>query len=190
VHDSVRFSTQAPMQVSVLGAGYLGATHAACLAGLGLRVHAVDVDGDRVAVLSRGRAPFHEPGLDRLLAEGVSSGRLSFGTDLEHAAATADVHFLCVGTPPAADGHLDLTALEDLVDDLGPRLQRPCLVVGKSTVPVGTAGRLRDRLRALAPAGSGVDVAWNPEFLREGHAVADSLRPERLVLGVDGRSAE
>jgi len=181
---------QAPGQISVLGAGYLGATHAACLASLGLRVHAVDVDPDRVALLRRGRAPFHEPGLDALLAEGVSTGRLTFGTDLQDAAAAADVHFLCVGTPPSAAGHLDLTALWRLVDDLGGRLERPCLVVGKSTVPVGTAARVRDRLREQAPAGRAVEVAWNPEFLREGHGVADSLRPERLVLGVESSRAD
>jgi UDPglucose 6-dehydrogenase len=181
---------QASGQVSVLGAGYLGATHAACLASLGLRVHAVDVDADRVAMLASGRAPFHEPGLEALLADGVSTGRLTFGTDLEVAAEAADVHFVCVGTPPSADGHLDLSALWHLVDDLGRRLHHPCLVVGKSTVPVGTAARVRDRLRAVAPAGRDVAVAWNPEFLREGHGVADSLRPERLVLGVESREAD
>jgi UDPglucose 6-dehydrogenase len=179
------------MLVSVLGTGYLGATHAACLSACGLRVHGVDVDPGRIAVLSEGRAPFHERGLDALLAEGVSSGRLTFGTDLADV-ADADVHFICVGTPESSDvsAGADLSYLWAVADGLAPMLRHPCLVVGKSTVPVGTAARLRDRLQSRAPAGSAVEVAWNPEFLREGHAVADSLRPDRLVLGVESDAAD
>ena len=173
------------MRISVLGTGYLGATHAACLAACGHDVVGVDTDPERTAVLAAGRAPFHEPGLDELLADGVASGRLRFTTDLSEA-VDAEVHFLCVGTPQRPGSHAaDLTALETVVEQLGPRLDRPALVVGKSTVPVGTAGRLGVRLRALAPAGDAVGLAWNPEFLREGHAVDDSLRPDRLVLGVE-----
>ena len=179
------------MLVSVLGTGYLGATHAAALAACGHQVHGVDVDPARIAMLSDGRAPFHEPGLDALLVEGVAGGRLTFGTDLADA-AEADVHFICVGTPQCADDSAgaDLSFLWAVADALAPLLQRACLVVGKSTVPVGTAARLLERLQAHAPAGIGVQVAWNPEFLREGHAVADSLRPDRLVLGVEGDAAD
>lgn len=177
------------MLISVLGTGYLGATHAACLSSLGHSVVGVDTDPDRLARLRRGKAPFHEPGLDPLLDEGVCSGRLRFSDSLTDAAG-ADVHFICVGTPQQAGGNAtDLGALWTVVDGLAPLLERPCLVVGKSTVPVGTAARVRDRLQAAAPAGRDVRLAWNPEFLREGRAVEDSLRPDRLVLGVEDDTA-
>jgi UDPglucose 6-dehydrogenase len=172
------------MLISVIGTGYLGATHAACLSSCGHDVIGVDTDPHRAGELSRGRAPFHEPDLDDLLREGVDSGRLRFSTDITDA-ADADVHFLCVGTPQRPGSHAaDLSALESAVDALAPHLHRACLVVGKSTVPVGTADGLLDRLRRTAPAGRDVALAWNPEFLREGHAVADSLHPDRLVFGV------
>ena len=173
------------MRISVLGTGYLGSTHAACLAACGHTVVGVDSDPARVRMLRRGEAPFHEEGLDALLAEGVASGRLTFTDDVAEA-ADADLHFLCVGTPQVeGSGRADLTALWTVVESLAPLLERDCLVVGKSTVPVGTAAELRDRLRESAPAGDGVSVAWNPEFLREGCAVRDSLEPDRLVLGVE-----
>jgi UDPglucose 6-dehydrogenase len=173
------------MQISVLGTGYLGATHAAALAACGHSVVGVDTDPVRVGLLRNGRTPFHEPGLDRLLRDGVSSGRLRFTGELDEAVG-ARVHFLCVGTPQVADGDgADLSMLHSVVDDLAPRLTAGCLVVGKSTVPVGTAARLRDRLHDLAPVGAAVSLAWNPEFLREGRAVRDSLEPDRLVFGVE-----
>jgi UDPglucose 6-dehydrogenase len=173
------------MRVSVLGTGYLGATHAACLAAWGHDVIGVDPDHERITTLRSGRAPFREPALDGLLAEGVSSGRLRFETALE-AAREADVHFICVGTPQRADHPgADLSALWRLVQDLAPLLDGPCVVAGKSTVPVGTASEVAHHLRRHAPAGLDVEVAWNPEFLREGHAVEDSLHPDRLVLGVE-----
>ena len=165
------------MLISVLGTGYLGATHAACLASSGHEVVGVDRDPGRLEVLRSGRAPFHEAGLDELVAEGVAAGRLRFTDDLADV-ADAEVHFLCVGTPQAGDGDgADLSALWSVADALAPHLDEHALVVGKSTVPVGTAARLRDRL--------GARVAWNPEFLREGRAVRDTLRPDRLVLGVE-----
>jgi UDPglucose 6-dehydrogenase len=178
------------VHISVLGTGYLGATHAACLASCGHEVTGVDSDLQKVARLSSGRAPFHEPELDALLARGIGSSRLRFTTRIEDA-APADVHFLCVGTPQRAGSHAaDLTALWKVVSSLGPLLTRPCLVVGKSTVPVGTAALVGDELRRLSPAADGVEVAWNPEFLREGHAVHDSLWPDRLVFGVESGSAD
>jgi len=171
--------------ISVLGTGYLGATHAACLAACGHTVVGVDTDAERVALLRRGRAPFHEPGLDDLLDDGARSGRLHFSDDIDEAVG-ARVHFLCVGTPQALDGDAaDLSALHSVLEALATRLTEPCLVVGKSTVPVGTAAVLREQLHALAPAGEGVSLAWNPEFLREGRAVHDSLEPDRLVFGVE-----
>ena len=178
------------MRISVLGTGYLGATHAACLAACGHHVIGVDTNAERVRSLSAAVVPFHEPGLEHLLVEGVRSGRLRFAGDYA-AAADAEVHFLCVGTPQRAGSYAaDLSALKSAVESLAPLLERPCLVVGKSTVPVGTAASVRDRLRSLAPAGDGVEVAWNPEFLREGHAVEDSLQPDRLVFGVESDGAD
>ena len=178
-------------RLTVIGAGYLGAVHAACLAEVGFEVLGTDIDPTRVLTLNQGCAPFREPGLDRLLRCGLRSGRLRFTTSLPEAARFGDVHFLCVGTPQR-DGHpgADLSQLYACVDALAPLLQRPCLIAGKSTTPVGTAAALADRLAALAPAGSRAELAWNPEFLREGHAVADTLRPERIVAGVRSVRAE
>ena len=173
------------MMISVVGTGYLGATHAACLAACGHEVVGIDTATDRVERLSSGSAPFHEPGLDELLSQGVSSGRLRFSTD-PAAAEGATVHFLCVGTPQRPGSHAaDLSALDSAVTSLVPHLVDDALVVGKSTVPVGTAGPLGERIRREAPAGDRVGMAWNPEFLREGHAVEDSLRPDRLVFGLE-----
>lgn len=175
----------AAVRISVIGTGYLGATHAVALASWGHEVIGVDADPARADALDHGRAPFHEPGFPALLDQGVRRGTLAFTTDVRRAAG-ADVHFLCVGTPQQAGSHAaDLSALDSALESLAPLLDRPTLVVGKSTVPVGTATRLRDRLHDLAPAGAGVRLAWNPEFLREGHAVQDSLAPDRLVFGVE-----
>ncbi len=178
------------MRISVLGTGYLGATHAACLAACGHDVVGVDTDGARIDRLRSGQAPFHEPGLQQLLVQGVAAERLTFTTDYD-LVSDADVHFVCVGTPQRCGSYAaDLSALWSAVDSLAPRLSRPCLVVGKSTVPVGTAALVRNRLRASAPVGEGVQLAWNPEFLREGHAIEDSLRPDRLVFGVESDEAD
>ncbi len=171
------------VRLSVIGAGYLGATHAACMAELGYEVVAVEVVPSRLEALREGRVPFHEPGLDELLRRHVSDGRLRFTDKHAEAAAFADVHFLCVGTPQVAGGlAADLGQLWSAADALGPHLRPGAVVVGKSTVPVGTAEALAARL--AASAGRLVGLGWNPEFLREGHAVDDTLRPDRLVFGV------
>ncbi len=178
-------------RLTVLGTGYLGATHAACLADLGFDVLAMDVDADKIAELSAGRLPIFEPGLPELLQRSLASGRLRFTTSYADVAEFGDVHFLCVGTPQRPDSNAaDVSHLDAVVDGLAPLLTRPALVVGKSTVPVGTAARLASRLADLAPAGSDVELAWNPEFLREGHAITDTLRPNRLVFGVRSARAE
>jgi UDPglucose 6-dehydrogenase len=175
----------AQRRITVLGTGYLGTTHAACLAELGFEVLGVDVNPVRIDSLSRGQLPFHEPHLEPLLQAGLKSGRLSFSTSYADAAAFGDVHFICVGTPQQAGSNAaDLSQVYGCVDELAPLLDRPCLVVGKSTVPVGTAEGLAGRLARLAPAGEDVELAWNPEFLREGHAVQDTVRPDRVVAGV------
>ena len=175
------------LKLSVVGTGYLGATHAACMSSLGFAVVGVDTDAQKIAQLSRGELPFYEPGLDTLLASEIKTGRLSFTTDFS-AVADADVHFICVGTPQSKDGlAADLTYVKASVAAIAPYLKSGSLVVGKSTVPVGTAQMLRDQLAISAP---NADLAWNPEFLREGFAVEDTLTPNRLVVGVVNDRAE
>lgn len=165
--------------MSVVGTGYLGATHAACMAELGHDVTGIDTDPAKVAALSSGRVPFWEPGLDEVLQRGLASGRLRFSTDPADA-AHAQVHFVCVGTPQRADSPAaDLSQVHGAINALLPVLSEGALLVGKSTVPVGTAAGIADQ---VAPTGA--RVAWNPEFLREGHAVEDTLRPDRLVFGI------
>jgi UDPglucose 6-dehydrogenase len=179
------------LRLTVLGTGYLGATHAVCMALLGHEVLGVDVDRSKIETLSRGEVPFFEPGLEESLRKALSTGRLRFSVDFEEAAAFGDVHFVCVGTPQRAGSYAaDLRHVEACVDSLAPHLYGPCLVVGKSTVPVGTADRLADRLSSTAPAGSDVHLAWNPEFLREGYAVEDTLHPDRLVFGISDPADE
>ena len=175
------------LTLSVIGCGYLGATHAACMSSLGFNVIGVDTNPEKVEMLSRGELPFYEPGLDTLLAQEIKAGRLSFTTDFS-AVAGADVHFVCVGTPQSKDGlAADLTYVKSAVAEIAPFLKDGALVVGKSTVPVGTAQTLREQLIKTAPQ---ADLAWNPEFLREGFAVEDTLTPNRLVVGVANDRAE
>ena len=175
------------LKLSVVGCGYLGATHAACMSSLGFEVIGVDTDPEKIALLSKGELPCYEPGLDSLLASEITTGRLSFTTDFS-AVADADVHFICVGTPQSKDGlAADLTYVKSAVAAIAPHLKKGSLVVGKSTVPVGTAQGLRDQLAQSAPQS---DLAWNPEFLREGFAVEDTLTPNRLVVGVANDRAE
>jgi UDPglucose 6-dehydrogenase len=169
------------VRISVIGCGYLGAVHAACMAEIGHDVVGIDVDERKVASLAAGRAPFFEPGLPALLEKTVGSGRLSFTTDIA-AAQDATVHFVGVGTPQKRGEYAaDLTYVDAAVTSLLPHLAPGDLVVGKSTVPVGTARRLADLVAAAQPEAT---LVWNPEFLREGHAVDDTLHPDRLVYGL------
>jgi UDPglucose 6-dehydrogenase len=169
----------------VFGTGYLGATHAAGMAALGHEVIGVDVDPSKIAKLSSGEIPFYEPGLRKVLRDNIDAGRLHFTTDYEEAAEFADVHFLGVGTPQKKGEYsADLRHVYSVIDTLVPRLRRSAVIVGKSTVPVGTAAELSQRARGLTPNGIDVEIAWNPEFLREGFAVHDTLHPDRIVLGV------
>ncbi len=173
------------MRITVIGTGYLGAVHAACMAEIGHEVLGVDTDSRKIGALREGRAPFFEPGLEEILLRAVDSGKLRFSTSLREAAEFGDAHFICVGTPQLPGGTgADLSHIEAVVDGLAPYLTRDCLVIGKSTVPVGTAVRLAERIDSLAPAGSAAALAWNPEFLREGFAVQDTLRPDRIVVGI------
>ncbi|HSY14604.1 MAG TPA: UDP-glucose/GDP-mannose dehydrogenase family protein [Jatrophihabitantaceae bacterium] len=167
------------MKLTVIGTGYLGATHAAAMAELGHDVLGIDVDQHKVDVLNAGRVPFYEPGLPELVERNIAAGRLRFTTDYEQVGAFGDVHFICVGTPQKKGEYAaDLSYVDGAVESLLPVLRPGALVVGKSTVPSGTAVRLAG---LLAPAGA--DLVWNPEFLREGFAVEDTLRPDRIVMG-------
>jgi UDPglucose 6-dehydrogenase len=179
------------LRLTVLGAGYLGVTHAACMAAAGFEVLCADVDAGKVARLRAGEVPIFEPGLGELLRAGLASGRLGFTSSYREVAGFGDVHFVCVGTPQVRDGHgADLSQLDACIGALAPGLVRPCLVVGKSTVPAGTAAVVAERVARLAPAGGAAEVCWNPEFLREGHGIADTLRPDRIVVGVASARAE
>ncbi|OBJ20882.1 UDP-glucose dehydrogenase family protein [Mycobacterium colombiense] len=173
------------MRCTVFGTGYLGATHAVGMAELGHDVLGVDIDPGKVAKLAGGDIPFYEPGLRKLLKENLAAGRLRFTTDYDMAADFADVHFLGVGTPQKKGEYgADLRHVYAVIDALVPRLTTSAVLVGKSTVPVGTAAELNQRAAGLAPSGVDIEIAWNPEFLREGYAVQDTLHPDRIVLGV------
>ncbi len=184
------------LKLTVIGTGYLGATHAAAMAELGFEVLGLDVDPAKIEALSAGRVPMYEPGLDELLARHVAgidgaTGRLRFTTSWQEVAEFGDVHFVCVNTPQKHGEYAcDMSYVDAAVESLAPRLTRPALVVGKSTVPVGSAARLADRIAELAPAGDAAELAWNPEFLREGFAVEDTLHPDRIVVGVRSERAE
>ena len=167
------------MRISVIGCGYLGAVHAASMASLGHDVVGIDVDPGKIARLAAGTAPFYEPGLPELLTEVAGTGRLTFSTDMADAAG-ATIHFLCVGTPQKhGEFRADLSYVESAFEDLKPHLAEGDVIAGKSTVPVGTAEDLAARL-----TGTGATLVWNPEFLREGFAVKDTLHPDRLVYGL------
>lgn len=177
------------MRMTVIGTGYLGATHAACMAELGHEVLGVDVDEAKITALSAGKVPFFEPGLPEVLKRNITAGRLSFTTDYEQAAEFANVHFLGVGTPQKHGSYAaDLTYVRAVITELIPKLRGKHVIFGKSTVPVGTAAELQELADSLA-VDAEVEIAWNPEFLREGYAVKDTITPDRIVLGVrDGES--
>jgi len=177
-------------KVTVIGCGYLGLTHAVCMADLGHQVLGIDVDEQKIAMAAMGEPPFFEPGLEPLLRKNLDSGRLRFTTSFAEVGEFGDVHFLCVGTPEGESGQADLSFVYGAAEALAPHLASECLIVGKSTVPAGTARQVMSRVRATAPAGDMVELAWNPEFLREGFAVQDSLTPDRIVFGVTSNRAE
>lgn len=169
------------MKISVIGCGYLGAVHAAGMASLGHEVVGLDVDTDKIARLQADKVPFHEPGFDSLLTEQLASGRLEFTTDPSKV-AEAEVHFIGVGTPQQKNSKAaDLSYVHAATDSLIPYLREGTVVVGKSTVPVGTARALRSQIQEAQPS---AELIWNPEFLREGFAIKDTLTPDRIVYGV------
>ncbi|MET9498558.1 UDP-glucose/GDP-mannose dehydrogenase family protein [Streptomyces sp. NPDC006552] len=178
------------LKITVIGTGYLGATHAAAMAELGFEVVGLDVVPEKIEMLTRGEVPMYEPGLEELLRRHVagiegSTGRLRFTMDFAEAAGFGDVHFVCVNTPQKHGEYAcDMSYVDSAFASLAPHVRPGALVVGKSTVPVGSA----QRLAALLP--EGVELAWNPEFLREGFAVNDTLHPDRIVIGVGSERAE
>ncbi|MFI1679324.1 UDP-glucose dehydrogenase family protein [Streptomyces sp. NPDC020607] len=183
-------------KITVIGTGYLGATHAAAMAELGFEVLGLDVVPEKIEMLQRGEVPMYEPGLEELLRKHVAgiegaSGRLRFTMDWAEVADFGDVHFICVNTPQKHGEYAcDMSYVDNALESLAKHLTKSALVVGKSTVPVGSADRLATRLAELAPAGDEVELAWNPEFLREGFAVKDTLHPDRIVVGVRSERAE
>lgn len=177
------------MRLSVIGCGHLGAVHAACMAEIGHDVLGVDIDEGKVSLLNSGRAWFYEPGLDEMLSRNVTAGKLQFSTEIAEAAEFAEVHFLGVATPGRPDGAYDLSHVINAVTSLVRYVRGPCLVVGKSTVPPGTTASL-SAIAVDACRTGRIDFSWNPEFLREGSAVQDTLMPDRIVVGVASDSAE
>jgi len=176
------------VRISVIGTGYLGAVHAACMASLGHAVTGYDTDSEKVDALSRGEAPFYEPGFEELLRSSLDSGRLRFTDDAVEAVRGAALHFICVGTPQQSGSEAaDLSFVEAALRTVANSADCEGLIVGKSTVPVGTAQQLAHRLGANDVR---LELAWNPEFLREGTAVHDTLHPDRLVFGVTSEYAE
>ncbi|WP_373311694.1 UDP-glucose dehydrogenase family protein [Catellatospora chokoriensis] len=169
--------------MTFIGTGYLGATYAICYAELGYEVIGFDVDVDKIEKLGKGEVPFHEPGLDEMLRRNLAAGRLRFTTSYQETADFGDVHFICVGTPQRASGlGADLTYVEASVSNLAQHLSRKALIVGKSTVPVGTAEWVEQLVAKHARPELAVEVAWSPEFLQEGFAVDDVMRPNRIVV--------
>ncbi|MHA2789964.1 UDP-glucose dehydrogenase family protein [Corynebacterium sp. S7] len=170
--------------MTVIGTGYLGATHAACMAELGHEVLGVDVDEAKIEQLAAGKVPFYEPGLPEILQKNLTAGRLGFTTDYQQAAEFANVHFLGVGTPQKSDSYAaDTSYVFAAVESLVPLLKGEHVILGKSTVPIGTAEALQKRADELSAPGTSVEIAWNPEFLREGYAVQDTITPDRIVIG-------
>lgn len=180
------------MKVTIFGTGYVGLVTGTCLAEMGNEVMCIDVDQVKIDALERGRIPIYEPGLEPMVVRNHDAGRLNFSTDAAAGVAHGDVVFIAVGTPPDEDGSADLHYVLDVATGIGNLLQRPAVVVNKSTVPVGTADRVRDAIRARLDA-RGVDIAFevvsNPEFLKEGDAVNDCMRPDRIIIGASSEPA-
>lgn len=169
------------MRLTVIGLGYLGATHAVAMAKLGHQVIGIEQDQSKLESLRQGKIPFHEPGLDKALTEVLATGRLTFQSDHDSQSSSAEIHFICVGTPQKESGEADTSYVFSAAKQLAKHLKPESVVAGKSTVPVGTAAKLRDQMSEIA--GFPVHLAWNPEFLREGTALEDSLKPDRIVVG-------
>ncbi|HMX44069.1 MAG TPA: nucleotide sugar dehydrogenase, partial [Elusimicrobiota bacterium] len=179
-----------PKHVAVVGTGYVGLVTGACLADIGHRVVCVDADKAKVATLKKGGLPIYEPGLDAVVAANRKKGRLSFTGDLKEAMKTAELVFIAVNTPPLPNGEADLSFVETVARQVAQNLHRYTVIVEKSTVPVNTGAKVRQTLRLHGKKGVEFDVVSNPEFLREGTAVQDFSKPDRIVVGVESERAE
>lgn len=180
------------MKIAIVGIGYVGLVSAACFAELGAEVYCVDTDTERIDALRQGHIPIYEPGLEAMVARGLKAGRLHFHTDLSEVINLVEIAFIAVGTPQAADGSADLSAVLSVSHQIGQSLNKYCLIVTKSTVPVGTSERVRSAIRTeLEKRGQSLhfDVASNPEFLKEGNAIEDFMRPDRVIVGIDSDEA-
>ncbi|MEA3348512.1 MAG: UDP-glucose/GDP-mannose dehydrogenase family protein [Pseudomonadota bacterium] len=177
------------MHITVIGTGYVGLVTGACLAEFGMNVLCVDLDVAKIAVLNRGEMPIYEPGLEDLVSRNVAQKRLAFSTDLEQGIAASLVIFIAVGTPPAADGSADLGQVRAVAADVGRFMNSYKVIVDKSTVPVGTGQMVKDVVSKNQPTKVNFDVVSNPEFLREGSAIGDFMRPDRVVIGAESEQA-
>jgi UDPglucose 6-dehydrogenase len=177
------------MHISVIGTGYVGLVTGACFAEFGVSVTCMDRDEQRIATLEKGKVPFFEPGLSELVTKNIQAGRLKFTTDLHRAVDEALVIFIAVGTPPQPDGSADLSFVDEVARNVGTRMTGYKVVVTKSTVPVGTAGRIRKLIQENQTQECSFGVVSNPEFLREGSAIEDFMRPNRVVIGADSPEA-
>lgn len=176
------------MRIGVIGTGHVGLVTCATLAALGHDVMGTDSDPEKIATIQDGRSPFHEPGLEDLMNREMAAGRLQFTTEHEPAISGSAVVFLCVGTPPRASGEASLVAVENAAREVARHATGPLVVVEKSTVPAGTAQRVKRTLK-MERSEHEFEVCSNPEFLREGHAVEDSLEPERILVGAESETA-
>lgn len=177
------------MHIAVIGSGYVGLVTGACFAEFGVEVTCVDVDAEKIAQLSRGHSPIYEPGLEQLIQKNLHAGRLRFTTDLKSAVEPASVVFLAVGTPPSPDGSADMSFVNAAATEVARHIRSYKVIVNKSTVPVGTGKRLTELIRAHLPAPVPFSVVSNPEFLREGAAISDFMRPDRVVIGSSDEEA-
>ncbi len=181
------------MKITIIGTGYVGLVSGTCFAETGITVNCVDIDEDKIDRLNRGIVPIYEPGLEDMLSTNVEKKRLFFSTDLEESLSDCDAAFIAVGTPPGEDGSADLTHVLKVAGDIGRYMKSYLVIVNKSTVPIGTAVRVKEAVRkSLEARHSGLefDVASNPEFLKEGAAISDFLKPDRIVVGIDSERAE
>ena len=178
------------MKIAMIGTGYVGLVSGTCFAEFGINVTCVDIDKDKIKRLKKGEVPIYEPGLEDLLERQIKSGRINFTTDLKSAVADADAVFIAVGTPPRVeDGHADLTYVHEAARQVAQAMTGYTVIVTKSTVPVGTAREVEKTIREANPNGD-FDVASNPEFLREGAAVNDFMRPDRVIVGTSSERAQ
>ncbi|MEE4214955.1 MAG: nucleotide sugar dehydrogenase, partial [Bacteroidales bacterium] len=180
------------MKITIIGTGYVGLVSGTCLAETGIIVHCIDTDSDKIEKLNKGIIPIYEPGLAPMVSRNVDAGRLKFSTDIKEALEGSEAALIAVGTPPDEDGSADLKYVMSVAEDIGRHMTDYLLVITKSTVPIGTSEKVRKKIAgelAKRKASIDFDVASNPEFLKEGDAVNDCMKPERIIVGADSERA-